>query len=325
MKVKAWAARAAKQPLEPFEYDPGQLPDGEVEIAVSHCGICHSDVHLADGDWGEVFPLVPGHEVVGTVVAGNGIAGGSRVGLGWQRGSCGACEWCRAGEEELCPRHAATCEHNFGGFADCVRAQARFAVPIPDGLPSESAAPLLCGGITVYTPLLRWARAGARVAVIGIGGLGHLALQFARAFGCEVTAFSRQPDKGADARRFGAHEFSTGKPPRKSYDLVLNTAHAAPRFESFMKALRPKGVFCQVGALDAPLSVDAFALIGGDRVVAGTQIGSPGRIGEMLAFAVAHGIRAEVEVVPMARANEALERTRHNLARYRMVLVNPRA
>jgi uncharacterized zinc-type alcohol dehydrogenase-like protein len=322
MKVKAWAVRAAKQRLEPFEYEPGPLAAGEVEIAVSHCGICHSDVHLADGDWGEVFPLVPGHEVVGSVIAGGDIAAGTRVGLGWQRGSCGSCEWCRRGEEEFCPQHAATCEHNFGGFADRVRAQARFAVPVPDGLPSEAAAPLLCGGITVYTPLRRHAGAGARVAVIGIGGLGHLALQFARAIGCEVTAYSRRADKEADSRRFGAHSFSTGQPPKKAYDLVLNTAHAAPQFEAFMKSLRPRGVFCQVGALDEPLSVAAFALIAGDRAVAGSQIGSPGRIAEMLAFAAAHGIRAEVEVVPMAEADRALERTRRNLARYRMVLVN---
>jgi uncharacterized zinc-type alcohol dehydrogenase-like protein len=158
--------------------------------------------------------------------------------------------------------------------------------------------------------------------VIGIGGLGHLALQFARAIGCEVTAYSRRADKEADSRRFGAHSFSTSQPPKKAYDLVLNTAHAAPQFEAFMKSLRPRGVFCQVGALDEPLSVAAFALIAGDRAVAGSQIGSPGRIAEMLAFAAAHGIRAEVEVVPMAEADRALERTRRNLARYRMVLVN---
>jgi len=323
MTIRAWAARAAKQPLEPFEYDPGPLADGEVEIAVGWCGICHSDVHLADGDWGEVFPLVPGHEVVGTVVSGGGLAPGTRVGLGWQRGCCGACEWCRGGEEQFCPRHAATCEHNFGGFADRVRAQARFAVPVPDDLPGAAAAPLLCGGITVYAPLRRWAFTGAKVAVIGIGGLGHLGLQFARALGCEVTAYSRRPDKEADAHRFGAHAFSTAKPPRKAFDLVLNTAHAAPQFEAFVKALRPRGVFCQVGALDEPLSVDGFALIGGDRAVAGSQIGSPGRIAEMLAFAARHGVRAEVETVPMAEADRALDRTRRNLARYRMVLVNP--
>jgi len=323
MKVKAWAARAAKSQLEPFEYEPGPLGEDEVEIAVSHCGICHSDVHLADGDWGEVFPLVPGHEVIGTVVAGSGIAAGTRVGLGWQRGSCGRCEWCLGGEEQFCPEHAATCEHNYGGFADRVRAQARFVVPVPDALPSGSAAPLLCGGITVYTPLLRYAGAGSRVAVIGIGGLGHLALQFARAMGCEVTAFSRRADKEADAHRFGAHAFSTGKPPKKSYDLVLNTAHAAPQLDAFMKALRPHGVLCQVGAAEEKLAVDAFALIGGDRSLAGSQIGSPGRIAEMLEFAAAHGVHAEVETVPMAEAGQALERTRRNLARYRMVLVNP--
>jgi len=322
MKVKAWAARAAKSQLEPFEYEPGPLGEDEVEIAVSHCGICHSDVHLADGDWGEVFPLVPGHEVVGAVVAGEGIAAGTRVGLGWQRGSCGACEWCRRGDEKFCPEHAATCQHNFGGFADRVRAQARFAMPIPDGLPGETAAPLLCGGITVYTPLARHAGSGARVAVVGVGGLGHLALQFARALGCEVTAFSRRADKEADAHRFGAHAFSTGEPPRQAFDLVLNTAQAAPDFEAFMKSLRPRGVFCQVGAAADPMPVSAFDLIIGDRSVTGSQIGSPDGIAEMLAFAARHGVRAQVETVPMAEANRALERTRRSEARYRMVLVN---
>lgn len=321
MKISAYAANKAGARLRPVTYEPEPLGPDDVEVAITHCGICHSDVHLVDGDWGNVFPCVPGHEIVGTVTAGAGHAPGTRVGIGWQRSSCGECEYCRAGEEELCPDSQATCMHHFGGFADRIRVGRRFAVPIPAELPSEAAAPLLCGGITVYSPLVRHARAGASVGVIGIGGLGHLALQFARALGCEVWAFSRRQDKEADAHRFGAHHFSTGAPMRGSLDLVLNTAHAVPDLEAFMTALRPRGVFCQLGAPEDVLAVASLHLIGGRRTVCGSAIGSPGAIREMLALAAAKGIAAVTEPVRMARANEALERTRQNLARYRMVLV----
>ena len=239
MTFNAYAAMKAKVRLEPFKYEPKPLADDEVEIAISHCGICHSDVHLVDGEWGDWFPLVPGHEIVGTVVTGKAFEPGERVGVGWQRSSCGECEYCRAGEEVLCDKHEATCQGNFGGFADRIRVNERFAFTIPDELPSETAAPLLCGGVTVYTPLRKFAGQGSRVGVIGIGGLGHLALQFARALGCEVTALSRVADKEADARRFGADHFFTGGPAKGSLDLVLNTAHAAPGMEAYLAALRP--------------------------------------------------------------------------------------
>lgn len=199
MTYHAYAARSARAHLEPFEYEPKPLGADDVEIAISHCGICHSDVHLVDGDWGDVFPVVPGHEIVGNVVGGSAFSAGQRVGVGWQRNSCGECEWCAAGEEELCPKNEATCMGSFGGFADRIRVNRRFVFPIPEALPSEVAAPLLCGGVTVYSPLARFAGAGTRVGVIGIGGLGHLALQFAKAMGCEVTAFSRSRDKEAEA------------------------------------------------------------------------------------------------------------------------------
>ncbi|MFH1176918.1 MAG: NAD(P)-dependent alcohol dehydrogenase [Acidobacteriota bacterium] len=322
MKIHAYAASRPRARLEAFDYEPGPLGAGEIEIAISHCGICHSDVHLVDGDWGDVFPVVPGHEIIGTVVAGDGFAPGQRVGVGWQRGSCGQCEWCAAGEEELCPASQATCMGNFGGFADRVRAKAPFVIPIPAELQSETAAPLLCGGITVYSPLKRYAGAGARVGVIGIGGLGHLALQLARAMGCEVTAFSRLADKEADAHRFGAHHFSTGLPAPRSLDLVLNTAHAVANMDAFLTGLRPRGVFCQLGAAPEPLVVPAMHLIMGRRTVCGSAIGSPGAIREMLALAARGGVKALAEVVPMSTADEALDRTRRNSARYRMVLAS---
>ncbi len=320
MVFHAYAAHEAKARLKPFDYRPKRLREHDVEIAVTHCGICHSDVHLVDGDWGDWFPLVPGHEIVGTVVAGHGFAVGERVGVGWQRGSCGTCEYCRAGEEVQCALHEATCQGNYGGFADRIRVDARFAARIPDALASDGAAPLLCGGVTVYTPLRKFAAAGTRVGVIGIGGLGHLALQFARALGCEVTAFSRRPAKEREARAFGADHFATGRPRKGSLDLILNTAHAAPDMEAYLAALRPKGVFCQLGASPEPLSVPAFALISEALTVTGSAIGSPAVIREMLDVAARHGVAARTEVVPMREANAALDRTRRNLARYRMVL-----
>jgi len=322
MAFNAYAAKHAKARLEPFRYEPKPLASDEVEIAISHCGICHSDVHLVDGEWGDWFPLVPGHEIVGTIAAGKAFAPGERVGVGWQCSSCGECEYCRAGEEVLCSKNEATCQGNFGGFADRIRVNERFAFRIPDELPTESAAPLLCGGVTVYTPLRTHAGMGSRVGVIGIGGLGHLALQFARAIGCEVTAFSRVADKEPEARGFGAHHFLTGDPARGSLDLILNTAHASPDMEIYLRALRPKGVFCQLGASPLPLVVPATPLITGSLSVRGSAIGSPSIIREMLAFAARHGIAATTRVVPMREANEALDTTRRNLARYRMVLAN---
>ncbi len=320
MPFHAYAAHTARAALQPFAYEPPPLAPGEVEIAIDYCGICHSDVHLVDGDWTDVFPIVPGHEIIGSVVAGEGVPAGTRVGVGWQCGSCGTCEWCDEGEERLCPSSQATCMGHYGGFADRIRVDHRFAIPIPDGLDGASAAPLLCGGITVFTPLRRYAREGSRVAVVGIGGLGHLALRFASAMGCEVTAISTRPDKEGEAKSFGAHHFLTGEPPAGAYDLILNTAHVAPPMDVYLRALRPKGVFCQLGAAAEPLVVSPFGLIVGSKTVSGSAIGSPGGIAEMLRFAAAHGIGAQVEVMPMERCNEALERTRRNQARYRMVL-----
>jgi uncharacterized zinc-type alcohol dehydrogenase-like protein len=322
MTFRAYAVKRAGAKLEPFEYEPEPLKNDEVEIAITHCGICHSDVHLADGDWGDWFPLVPGHEIVGTVTVGRAFARGERVGVGWQRDSCGECEYCRAGEEVFCADNQATCQGHFGGFADRIRVNERFVFPIPDSLTSERAAPLLCGGITVYTPLKQYAGPGSRVGVIGIGGLGHLALQFARALGCEVNAFSRVAEKRADALAFGAHEFVTGEPAKRSLDLILNTAPASPNMGAFLAALRPRGVFCQLGAAPDPLSISAGPLIGANRAVAGSAIGNPNTIHEMLEHAAANGIGARVEVRPMRLANEALEITRQSRSRFRMVLVN---
>jgi uncharacterized zinc-type alcohol dehydrogenase-like protein len=331
MSFHAHAAHAPKGPLKPFVYEPAPLGPHDVEIRISHCGICHSDVHLVDGDWGMgSYPMVPGHEIVGTVVAAgpevSHLEAGARVGVGWQRGSCMACEACDAGDENLCAANVATCVGHHGGFADRIRVDGRFAFPIPEALASENAAPLLCGGATVYSPLRRWVKPAMRVGVVGIGGLGHLALQFARAMGCEVTAISSTPDKEGESRAFGAHRFVATREPKalakaaSSLDFVLSTVFATPDWDGLLGALRPNGVLCLVGATSEPLAVQAFALLGAQKTVTGSAIGGRPAIREMLAFAARHGVQAKTQVRPLAEANAALGDVRKGRARYRVVL-----
>jgi alcohol/geraniol dehydrogenase (NADP+) len=331
MSFHAYAARSKRGPLSPFVYDPLPLGPHDVEIRISHCGICHSDVHLVDGDWGAgTYPMVPGHEIVGTVAAlgpeVSHLEAGQRVGVGWQRGACFECGACAVGDENLCPQDEATCVDHHGGFADRIRLDGRFAFPIPEALASESAAPLLCGGVTVYAPLRRWARPSMRVGVVGIGGLGHLALQFARAMGCEVTALSSNPDKEGDTRSFGAHRFlATGgaralRSAAGTLDFVLSTVFVAPDWMGLVGALRPNGVLCFVGAPAEPLKLPVGALLGGQKTVTASAIGGRPVTREMLDFASRHGVAAKVQVRPLAEADAALGDVRAGRARYRVVL-----
>jgi uncharacterized zinc-type alcohol dehydrogenase-like protein len=274
--------------------------------------------------------MVPGHEIVGTVTACGAEVGhlesGQRVGVGWQRGACLGCDACGRGEENLCAAHVATCVDNHGGFADRIRVDGRFAFPVPEGLSSESAAPLLCGGITVYSPLRRWTRPSTRVGVVGIGGLGHLALQFARAMGCEVTAISSSPDKAAEARGFGAHHFlATGEPKAMrsaagTLDFVLSTVFVGQDWTGLLGALRPNGVLCFVGAPAEPLSLHVGALLGGQKTITTSVIGGRPGIREMLSFAARHGVAAKTQLRPLAEADAALGEVRQGRARYRIVL-----
>ena len=333
MSVKAYAAHAVGNQLEPFKYDPPSLGPHDVEIAVTHCGICHSDIHMIDNDWGIThYPLVPGHEIVGTI-AGVGrevksLKRGERVGVGWQSGSCMECEWCIRGDENCCSKEEGVIVGRPGGFADSVRVDGRFAFPIPDELDSATAAPLLCGGATVYTPLKDHARPAMRVGVIGIGGLGHMALRFARAFGCEVTAFSTTEAKAEEARVFGAHHFvlstdanQMGKAV-KSLDLLLSAVTVKMNWAQWLALLRPKGTLALLGASPGVLDIAPMALITGKQTIRGSAIGNRSTIREMLEFAARHKVTAQTEVVPMAEVNAALEKVRRNEARYRMVLKN---
>jgi alcohol/geraniol dehydrogenase (NADP+) len=333
-EIHGLAVHAAGAQLLPYKYEPGELNANEVEVKISHCGVCHSDVHLIDNDWGiSKYPFIPGHEIVGTVVAmGADVKDrkvGERVGIGWQADSCGVCEWCRQGDEHLCAKAQPTCVGRNGGYADAVRVNSRFAIPVPKSLESENVAPLLCAGITVYAPLRNHGvRPSSRVGVIGIGGLGHLALQFAKAFGAEVTALSTSKDKEAEALEMGADHFVNTRDMAEvkkiagSFDFLLSTVSADQDWQAFVNCLRPKGTLCLVGASPTPISIHAFSLLSGERSVSGSNTGSPRDLHEMLDVAARHGVKAITERFAMAKANEAIAKVKKNKVRYRAVLAN---
>jgi uncharacterized zinc-type alcohol dehydrogenase-like protein len=333
-EIHGLAVHAAGAHLLPFKYDPGELKADEVEVKISHCGVCRSDVHLIDNDWGmSRYPFIPGHEIVGAVTAvGSSVLNltvGERVGIGWQADSCGVCEWCRKGEEHLCAKAQPTCVGRNGGFADAVRVNWRFAIALPDSLESENVAPLLCGGITVYAPLRNHGvRPSWRVGIIGIGGLGHMGLQFAKAFGAEVTAFSTSKSKESEARALGAHHFintrETGamKKLNGGFDFLLSTVNADQDWGGYVNMLRPKGSMCIVGVPPSPIALQAFPLVGGQKSLAGSPTGSPSDIAEMLDVAARHDVKAVTERFAMDKANEAIVKVKKGQVRYRAVLAN---
>jgi uncharacterized zinc-type alcohol dehydrogenase-like protein len=332
--IQGYAVHAAGAELHPYKYDAGELRPGDVEVSISHCGVCHSDVNLIDNDWGlSKYPFIPGHEVVGTIASVGAdvqhLQVGARVGVGWQADSCGHCEWCRRGEENLCAQQVATCIGRNGGFAETVRVNGRFAIPIPDGMDSGTTAPLLCGGITVYSPMrLQQVNPSSRVGVIGIGGLGHMALQFARVFGAEVTAFSSSADKEDEAKSLGAHHFLNTRETKAlkavagGFDLILSTINVDQDWSAYVNALRPHGALVFVGVPPKPASFPIFPLISGIKSISGCNIGGPTQIAEMLDIAARHGIKAVTENFAMRDANTAVERARKGAVRYRAVLAN---
>jgi uncharacterized zinc-type alcohol dehydrogenase-like protein len=331
MSIKGYAALGPKQRLEPFEYEPGPIGPHEVEVKVSHCGICHSDLAMIDNDWGfSGYPLVPGHEVVGTVSAiGSDVQGleiGRRVGVGWHCGSCGHCEWCNKGLESLCANERGTIVHHHGGWADAVRVEAKFAIPIPDAIESAVAGPFMCAGSTVFTPMTRFGVTPTmKTAVVGIGGLGHLAVQFLAAFGCEVTAISSSHSKDDEAKKMGATRFIATKGTKElkqaagSFDFIISTVGADLPWDEYVAALRPQGRLVLVGIPDSALKLTPFPLLA-EKSVSGGSCGGPSDTALMLDFAARSGVRPVVEAFPMTKVNEALDHVRAGKARYRVVL-----
>lgn len=331
--IHAYAATQAKGHLAPFTYDPGPLGAEQVEIAVEHCGICHSDISMLDNEWGNTaYPFVPGHEIVGTVAAvgahAKGLKVGQRVGVGWFTGSCMHCRACIGGDQHLCRSSQQTIVGNHGGFGERVRAHWAWAFPLPDGVDAASAGPLFCGGITVFSPiLLNNVRPLDRVGVVGIGGLGHLAVKFLHAWGCEVTAFTSSAAKHAEAIALGAHHAvsSTDKAALKalrgSLDFIIVTVNVPLDWNAYVAALKPRGRLHFVGAVLEPVSVPVFSLMS-PKVIMGSGTGSPTQIAQMLEFCARHGIAPQVEYFPMAKVNDALDHLRAGKPRYRVILKN---
>jgi len=330
----AYAASKPHGALEPFRFNPGELGPEEVEIKVTHCGICHSDVSMLDNEWGmSKYPFVPGHEAVGTVVAlgeeAKGLKIGQRVGIGWSAASCLSCQQCLSGDHNLCAQNVGTIVGRHGAFADRVRVQWPWARPIPEGLDSAKIGPLLCGGITVFQPLLQHnVPSTARVGVIAIGGLGPMALQFANKWGCEVHAFTTSDSKEKEAHELGAHYVHNTKRDGElkkiagSLDLIISTINVPLDVPGLLDALSPKGILHVVGAVLEPLPVPAFGLIMGAKSVSGSPTGGPVAIDHMLTFSARHGVAPVTEMFPMSKVNEAFERLRSGKARYRIVLEN---
>ncbi len=330
--IKAYAAPSANAPLEPFTYDPGPLPEDQVEIDVTACGLCHSDVSMIDNEWGaSSYPLVPGHEVIGTITAVGSkvshVKPGQTVGVGWTSESCLTCGQCMSGAHQRCGSGVPTIRGHHGGFADRMRVQAIWAIPLPDDMDARSAGPLFCGGITVFAPFLDYdIRPTDKVGVIGIGGLGHLAVQFARAWGCEVTAFTGSMDKTDELKTLGAHKVVNSRDDnalknlRGEYDVILSTVNVNLGWHRYVAALAPKGRLVQVGMITNPMPIMSGQLITGQKQVGGSDTGSPHMTVKMLEFCTRHNIKPMVEYFKFDQINEAITHLKSGKARYRIVL-----
>ncbi len=332
MHVHAYAATTPGETLMPFSYTLPPLGDKQVDIAVESCGICHSDLSMWHNHWGITqYPFVPGHEVIGTIAAVGAavtqLQVGQRVGLGWFSHSCGHCHSCMTGDHNLCQTAEQTIVGRHGGFANVVRAYEEWAIPLPEGLDPVSAGPMFCGGITVFNPIVQHdIKPTDHVGVIGIGGLGHLALKFLRAWGCAVTAFTSTAAKAEEARRLGADRIIDSRDPAalgaaaNSLDMILCTANANLDWGLYLAALRPKGRLHFVGVVPDAIATHAFPLIAGQKSLSGSPLGSPATTQQMLEFAARHGIAPEVETFTLDRVNEALAHLESGKARYRIVL-----
>lgn len=329
--IDAWVAPAAKQKMVKQQVDLGPLGADEVEVQVEHCGVCHSDLSVLNNDWGiSQYPAVLGHEAVGRIVevgsAARGLKVGQRVGVGWNSGSCMYCRPCKSGNQHLCKQAQATIVGHRGGFASRVRSHWAWAIPLPDGLPVADAGPLLCGGITVFNPLAMHAKPTHRVGIVGIGGLGHLGVKFAAAYGCEVTAFTSSERKFDEARGLGAHRVVATRDSdavRKiadSLDLLIVTTNVSLDWDAMLGTLAPNGRMHVVGAVLEPIPVTVFPLIMKQGSISASPVGAPVAIETMLEFAARHKVAPTTEHFPMSKINEAFERLHEGKARYRIVL-----
>lgn len=332
-KITGYAAPERGAALVPFSFDPLPLKANEVRIDITHCGLCGTDVHGIDNYFGIVdYPFVPGHEIVGHISeVGEAVPPsrlGQRVGVGWQGRACGQCEWCLQGDVHLCMNVADNGSWTpYGGFSTSVVVQEDFAYPLPEGMPSEVAAVMMCAGITVYSALCKYCSApGLRLGILGIGGLGHLALQFARAMGYEVTALSSSPHKRDEALTLGAKYFIDVSDQAALagvadyFDLLYVTAHGGVAWEEMMGNLRRKGKLLLSGFPD--LSLDSVDLVAHELSIEGSFLGTQQDMRDMLHFTQANAIQPMLELFPMSQVNQAIERLKQNKVHYRIVLLN---
>lgn len=333
-KVQAYAAQAMGEKFEPFEYELPNLGTEEVDIKVEYCGLCHSDYSVWHNHWGNAqYPLVPGHEAVGIVEAvGSHVKNlkvGDKVGLGWYSKSCLHCDQCMDGSQHLCENGESTIIGRYGGFANKVRSHWSWAIPLPEGIDMAKAGPLFCGGITVFNPILvANVKPYDKVGVIGIGGLGHMAVQFLNKWGCEVIAFSSSENKKQEILDMGAHSVVNSRNPEEiqaiagKLDFILNTTNVSLNWNDFLVALKPKGTLHTVGVVLEPMQIPAFGLIGGEKSVSGSPLGSIALTRKMLEFCVRHNIYPITEEFPMSEINSAMQHLEEGKARYRIVLKN---
>ncbi|MFE9649987.1 NAD(P)-dependent alcohol dehydrogenase [Streptomyces sp. NPDC006365] len=339
--VAAYAAPAAKAPLERTTIERRAVREFDVLIDIKFAGICHSDIHQVQEGWGEaIFPMIPGHEIAGIVSeVGPGVTKykvGDRVGVGCMVDSCRECDNCKAGLEQYCTGGGMVGTYNaldkdgeptYGGYSEKIVVDENYVVRIPDGLSLDVAAPLLCAGITTYSPLKHWnAGPGKKIAVIGMGGLGHMAVKLAHALGAEVTVLSQSLRKQEDGLKLGAdHYYATSDPKTfqelaGTFDLIVSTVSAPLDFNVFLSLLRTDGALVNVGAPEEPVKLNLFSLIGGRKTLAGSGIGGIQETQEMLDFCAEHGIGAEIELIGASEINEAYERVQSSDVRYRFVI-----
>lgn len=340
LKTKGYAASAAHVPLAPYSFDRRDPGPHDVVLDIQFCGICHTDIHQARNEWGgSTFPMVPGHEIAGTVASvGSQVTKfkvGDRVGVGCFVDSCRHCEACQQGLEQYCSEGTVftynSRDHNgaltMGGYSDKLVADENYVLRLPANLPLDGCAPLLCAGITLYSPLRHWnAGPEKNIAIIGLGGLGHMGVKLAHAMGAQVTVLSHSSRKQQDAKRLGAdHFYATSEPGtfeklKASFDLIINTVSAQLDWNLYLSLLKTDGTMVVVGAPSEPVPVGAVSLIGGRKSLAGSMIGGIQETQEMLDFCGQHNIVSDIEVIPMQQVNEAYERILKSDVRYRFVI-----
>lgn len=341
LPTQAYAAPSANQPLAPFQFNRREPGPHDVLIDIHYCGVCHSDIHQARDEWGgSIFPMVPGHEIVGTVVRTGAEVKrykvGDKVGVGCFVDSCRECSSCHEGLEQYC-ESGMTGTYNdterdgktptYGGYSTQIVVDEKYVLRVPENLPLDKAAPLLCAGITTYSPLSHWnAGPGKKVAVVGLGGLGHMAVKIAHAMGAEVTVLSHSMKKKEDSARLGADHFyatsdeSTFKKLANHFDLILNTVSVELDWNQYLNLLKRDGTMVLLGVPPNAPAVHAFSLIGGRRSLAGSLIGGIKETQDMLDFCGKHGIGSDIEVIPIEKINEAYERMIKGDVRYRFVI-----